>query len=55
MNNLNELKEMCQKELEECNSCNGDPEYDCVDCTQGGKAIFAHKVLEWLEAESEEE
>lgn len=26
--------------------CKGDPETDCYDCTQGGKAIQSDKILE---------
>ena len=46
---INEIEELCNKEIEGCNTCNGDPDYDCVDCTQGGKAILAHKIIEIIE------
>ena len=32
-----------------CDDCNGNELIDCIDCTQGGKAIIANAVLEMLE------
>lgn len=41
--------ELCEQCIEECNTCDGDPEIDCIDCSQGGKAILAHQILELLQ------
>lgn len=49
-----DIEELCKKCIEECNTCNGDPEYDCIDCTQGGKAILAHQILELLQEQTNE-
>lgn len=48
-----EIVELCEKCIEECNTCNGDPDYDCIDCTQGGKAILANEILEIVRKENE--
>ena len=48
MRSEEEIKELCEQCIEECNACNDDPEYDCIDCTQGGKAILANQILEIL-------
>ena len=50
---LKQIVELCKKAIKDCDKCNGDPEVDCIDCTQGGKAILAHQILELLQEVSE--
>ena len=49
MRSEEEIRKLCENAIKECNICSGDPEYDCIDCTQGGKAILAHQILELLQ------
>lgn len=35
--------------IDACNNCDGDANIDCIDCTQGGKAIMANYVLEMIQ------
>lgn len=51
MKNEDKIRELCEAVINECDSCNGDPEIDCIDCMQGGKAILAHQILELLQEE----
>lgn len=48
MKNEDEIRELCEAAVNECNTCNGDPEIDCIDCTQGGMARLAEQILELL-------
>ena len=45
---IDKLKANCQLMIDACNKCDGDPNIDCIDCTQGGKAIMANYVLEQI-------
>ena len=47
--NEEEIMELCKDVINECDTCDGDPDFDCIDCTQGGKAILAHQILELLQ------
>lgn len=53
MRSEDEIIELCENAMNECNTCNGDPEIDCIDCTQGGKAILAHQILELLQEDNQ--
>ena len=44
------LKSNCQLMIDFCNKCEGNPNIDCIDCTQGGKAIMSHHVLDLIES-----
>ena len=46
---INKLKANCQLMIDTCNKCEGNPNIDCIDCTQGGKAIMANYVLEIIQ------
>ena len=52
MGSSDEIIELCENAINECNTCNGDPEVDCIDCTQGGKATLAHQILELLQEDN---
>lgn len=43
---LEKIKEICTKYKEICANCEGDEYIDCVDCTEGGEAQVAIKVLQ---------
>lgn len=51
---LKQIVELCKKAIKDCDKCKGDPETDCYDCTQGGKAIQSDKILELLDIEEVE-
>jgi hypothetical protein len=53
MRSEDEIRELCENAMNECDTCNGDPEIDCFDCTQGGKAILAHQILELLQEDNQ--
>ena len=46
---INKLKANCQLMIDACNNCDGDPNIDCIDCTQGGKAIMAYYILDLIQ------
>lgn len=48
MRSEEEIRKLCENAINECNACNGDPEIDCIDYTQGGKAILARQILKLL-------
>jgi hypothetical protein len=50
---LKRIVELCKKAIKDCDKCKGDPETDCYDCTQGGKAILAHQILELLQEDNQ--
>ena len=50
---LKQIVELCKKAIKDCDKCKGDPETDCYDCTQGGKAILAHQILELLQEDNQ--
>lgn len=52
---LKRIVEMCKPQKVFCDSCEGNPLIDCIDCTQGGKAIMANAVLEMLKIQEVEE
>ena len=43
---IEKIKEICTKYKEICANCEGDEYIDCVDCTEGGEAQAAIKVLQ---------
>lgn len=43
---LKQIVKLCKKAIKDCDKCKGDPETDCYDCTQGGKAIQSDKIFE---------
>jgi vacuolar-type H+-ATPase subunit I/STV1 len=43
---LQEIKEIAERDKEFCIKCNGDKEIDCVDCTDGGRALLAKQILQ---------
>jgi len=51
---LKQIVKLCKKAIKDCDKCKGDPEIDCYDCTQGGKAIQSDKILELLDIEEVE-
>lgn len=51
MKNEDKIRELCEEVKNECDTCDGDPDYDCIDCTQGGIARLAEKILELLQEE----
>jgi hypothetical protein len=51
---LKQIVELCKKAIKDCDKCKGDPETDCYDCTQGGKAIQSDKILELLDIQEVE-
>lgn len=46
---IEKLKANCQLMIDACNKCEGDANIDCIDCTQGGKAIMAYNVLDLIQ------
>lgn len=46
---LKQMVKMLKPHANFCDDCNGNELIDCIDCTQGGKAIIANAVLEMLE------
>ena len=48
---MKQIVKLCKKAIKDCDKCKGDPEIDCYDCTQGGKAIQGDKILELLDIE----
>jgi hypothetical protein len=48
---LKQVVKLCKKAIKDCDKCKGDPETDCYDCTQGGKAIQSDKILELFDIE----
>lgn len=48
---LKKVIEKCKEEFNFCDNCKGDPNIDCVDCTEGGKAIMADEILQMFEIE----
>lgn len=52
MRSEEEIMELCENAMNKCNTCNGDPEIDCIDCTQGGKAELARQILELLQEDN---
>ena len=46
---LKQIVGLCKKAIKDCDKCKGDPETDCFDCTQGGKARQSDKILELLD------
>ena len=46
---INKLKLACQLHINACNKCEGNPNIDCIDCAQGGKAIMANYVLDIIQ------
>ena len=46
---IEKLKAACQLHINACNQCGGDVNIDCIDCTQGGKAIMAHYVFDIIQ------
>lgn len=53
MRSEDEIIELCENAMNGCDTCNGDPEVDCIDCTQGGKAILAYQILELLQEDNQ--
>lgn len=53
MKNEDKIRELCEVAINKCNACNGDPEIDCIDCTQGGKAELARQILELLQEDNQ--
>lgn len=51
---MKQIVELCKKAIKDCDKCKGDPETDCYDCTQGGKAIQSDKILELLDIQEVE-
>ena len=51
---LKQIVKLCKKAIKDCDKCKGDPETDCYDCTQGGKAIQSDKILELLDIQEVE-
>lgn len=51
---MKQIVKLCKKAIKDCDKCKGDPEIDCYDCTQGGKAIQSDKILELLDIEEVE-
>lgn len=43
---IEKIKEICTKYKEICANCEGDGYIDCIDCTEGGEAQAAIKVLQ---------
>ena len=47
---LEKIKEKCKFFISKCNECeNPDITIDCIDCTEGGKAIASYKILNIIE------
>lgn len=51
---LKQIVKLCKKAIKDCDKCKGDPETDCYDCTQGGKARQSDKILELLDIQEVE-
>ena len=51
---MKQIVELCKKAIKDCDKCKGDPETDCYDCTQGGKAIQGDKIIELLDIQEVE-
>lgn len=51
--NEDEIKDLCENVINECDTCNGNPEIDCIDFAQCGKAILAHQILELLQGDNQ--
>ena len=43
------IVERCKAQISFCNNCEGVEYIDCIDCTQGGKAIMGNYILDQLE------
>ena len=43
---IEKIKEICTKYKEICANCDGDGYIDCIDCTEGGEAQAAIKILQ---------
>ena len=43
---IEKVREICTKYKEICANCDGDGYIDCIDCTEGGEAQAAFKVLQ---------
>ena len=57
MKNEDKIRELCETVKNECDTCYSDIDFDCgdcIDCTQGGKAILAKQILELLREELDE-
>lgn len=52
---LKKIVEKCETHFNFCDNCVGDVNIDCIDCTQGGKAIMGNYILEMLEIKECEE
>jgi hypothetical protein len=46
---LKQIAERCKSLINLCDKCEGDENFDCIDCTQGGKAIMGNYILDLLE------
>lgn len=46
---IEKLKENCQLLIEACSNCDGDKNIECIECTLGGKAIMANRVLDLIQ------
>ena len=53
MRNEDKIRGLCEVTMNECSTCNGEPDFDCIDCTQGGKAELARQILELLQQDNE--
>lgn len=53
MKNEDRIRELCEVTMNECIACNGDPEIDCIDCTQGGRAMLAEEILYLLQEDNQ--
>ena len=51
--NKEEIMELLEYTINKCDTCDGDPDFDCVDCTQGGKAELARQILKLLQEDSQ--
>ena len=52
---LKQIAERCKSSINLCDKCEGDEIIDCIDCTQGGKAIMGNYILDLLEIQECEE
>lgn len=48
---LEKIKEICKEAIRLCDCADADVNYDCIDCTDGGRASLAKEIMEVLKDE----
>lgn len=53
---LKQIVELCKKNIDFCKKCSveADYQYDCIDCTQGGRAELGYGILNLLDIQEVE-